>query len=155
MKFNVHVTGNTDRNSPPWPGTKVTTCMSYFTTGGPVWTWSQKATTNWKNLKGQKETPSPYVSPKLFQNLSCWNPFWLRDVSGHQAMTLCQKMTGQRQTRKLILPLKTWDYQPRAFSIRQESNFGPVGKDPPSCNIPTKAPKAYNFLLLLFLFCIL
>ena len=36
MKFNVHVRGNTDPNSPPWPGSTVTTCMSDFTTGGPV-----------------------------------------------------------------------------------------------------------------------
>lgn len=40
MKFNVHVTGNTLTETATWPGTKVTTCMSYFTTGGPVGTWS-------------------------------------------------------------------------------------------------------------------
>ena len=27
--------GNTDQNRPPWPGTTVTICMSYFITGGP------------------------------------------------------------------------------------------------------------------------
>ena len=26
---------HTDRNQPPWPGTIVTVCVSYFTTGGP------------------------------------------------------------------------------------------------------------------------
>ena len=29
------VRGTTDRNCMPWPGPKVTTCMSYLTTGGP------------------------------------------------------------------------------------------------------------------------
>ena len=31
----VIVKGNTDWNRPPWPGTTVTICMSYFMTGGP------------------------------------------------------------------------------------------------------------------------
>lgn len=58
MKFNVHVTGNTDRNSPPWPGTKVTTCMSYFTTGGPVRNMELKSHHQLEEPgKGQKETP--------------------------------------------------------------------------------------------------
>lgn len=79
MKFNVHVTGNIDRNSPPWQGT-VTTCMSYFTTGGPVRNMELKKPPptgrTWKRSKGDA---SPYVLP-TFQNLPCWNPLWLRDA---------------------------------------------------------------------------
>ena len=28
--------GETDQNHPPWPGTIVTMCVSYFMTGGPT-----------------------------------------------------------------------------------------------------------------------
>ena len=57
-----------------------TTCMSYFTTGGP----DKEHGTNkppptgrtWKRSKGDT---SPYVL-STFQNLPCWNLSWLRDA---------------------------------------------------------------------------
>lgn len=66
MKFNVHVRGNTDPNSAPWPGSTVTTCMSYFTTGGPV--GNMELTSHHqpqKFSKGQKETPHVLLPPRI------------------------------------------------------------------------------------------
>ena len=74
--------GNTDWNRPPWPGTTVTTCMSYLKQDALV---RNVELTSYHQLeefrKGQKEIgdSSPYVLPTS-QNPSHWNPSWLSDV---------------------------------------------------------------------------
>ena len=61
---------------PPWPGTIVTTCMSYCMTGGPH-----------KELGTSKPPPTRRVQerskrdkcPATSQNPSHWHPSWLRN----------------------------------------------------------------------------
>ena len=80
------VKGTTDWNCPPWLGTTVTICMSYFTTGsergreeGPgKETRTNKLPTTRRKSKWQRR-PSPYVLPTS-QNPPHWNPSWLSNA---------------------------------------------------------------------------
>ena len=69
---------HTDWNHPPWPGTIVTICVSYFKTGGP----GKEHGTNkppptgrvWERSKGDTTHPTTSQNPPL------WNPSWLSNV---------------------------------------------------------------------------
>ena len=62
---------------PPWPGTVVTICVSYFMTGGH----GKEHRTNkppltrrvWERSKGDTTCPTTSQNP-------CWHPSWLRNA---------------------------------------------------------------------------
>ena len=78
--FNSHNNNvrETHWNCPPWPGTIVTICMSYFTTGSP----SKEHRTDkppptrriWERSKGDA------TGPTISQNPPRWNASWLSSM---------------------------------------------------------------------------
>ena len=63
-----------DWNRPPWPGTIVTICMSYFMTGGP----GKEHGTNKLPPTGrvQERSKGDTTCPTTSQNPSLWHPSW-------------------------------------------------------------------------------
>ena len=66
---------HTDWNHPPWPGTRVTICMSCFTTGGP----GKEHGTNKPppTRKVQERSKGDTTCLTTSQNHSLWHPSWL------------------------------------------------------------------------------
>ena len=62
---------------PSWPGTIVTICVSYFTTGGP----RKEHRTNKPPLTGrvQEKSKGDSMCPTTSHNPSPWHPSWLRN----------------------------------------------------------------------------
>ena len=129
MKFNVHVRGNTDPNSAPWPGSTVTTCMSYFTTGGPVGNIELTSHHQLEELgKDQKETPvlMSYQHSRIF--LAEIHLGW--GMLRPSEMTLCQRLA--RDNPKTNSTTK----KPGTIShVAEQSSWVPM----PSC-APARGP---------------
>ena len=76
------VTETTNWNHPPWPGTIVTTCLSFIKQNILV---QNEELVSYHQLeefeKDQKERGDsrPYILPAS-QNPSCWNPSWLSNA---------------------------------------------------------------------------
>ena len=76
------VRGSTDRNSPPWLGKRVATCMSCLTAGGPGkehWTKKLPRVRRTPERSKERGDARPYVLPAS-QNPPCWSPSWLSDA---------------------------------------------------------------------------
>ena len=102
--------GTTDSNHPPWPGTIVTTSMSYFMTWGPG---KEQGTNKPPSRKNQKEIPC--VLPTS-QNPPHWNPFRAEECM------CCQegpgvRVIGQRQPRNYLHHHKTRDCEPHGRAV--------------------------------------
>ena len=105
---------HTDWNCPPWPGTKVTICMSYFTTG-----LSKEPETNqppptrrvWERSKGDA------TGPTASQNPSCW----LASVLAEQCMCHQEGPRVKRGWPKKSHHHKTWECKPRCRTVPLDS----------------------------------
>ena len=70
--------GNTGRNRPPWQGTTVTTCMSYFMTGGLG--KEQGLNKSLPTERIQERSKGYTTCSTISQNPPCRNPSWLSNA---------------------------------------------------------------------------
>ena len=68
----------TDWNCPPWPGTIVIICLSYFMTGGPI--KENGANKPPPIRRVQERSKGDTTCPTTSQNPPHWNPFWLNNA---------------------------------------------------------------------------
>ena len=103
---------NIDWNHPPWPGTMVTICVSYFTTGSP----GREHRTNKppptrrvrERSKGDTTCPTTSQNPR-------WRPSWLSNM--HHQKGPWVRMIGRRQPGNSFHLLKTRDCEPRGQAV--------------------------------------
>ena len=146
---------HTDWNRPPWPGTLVTICVSYFKTGGLGKEHRTNKPPPARRVLERSKGDTMY--PTTSQNPSCWYPSWLSNVCTTRKfsesewlakdnpetnpITIKPKPQGRAVLPgSLTLLLSTWALPPNKISCfvstcvssdnlfvsdRQEATFGP------------------------------
>ena len=112
-KYSILVRGTTDWNCPSWPGTIVTTYMSYLTTGGP----GKEHGTNkllptrkfWERSKGERRCQATCLTN--FPDSFLLESILAEWCASHQEGPWT-RMTGQRQPRNQPCYHKTQDWEP-------------------------------------------
>ena len=99
---------HTDWNRPPWPGTIVTICVSYFTTGGPT-----------KEHGTNKPSPTRRVQERLKGGTTCpttsqktrWHSSWLNNVRATKMNPESEWLSKDKpETNPITIKPETWSH---------------------------------------------
>ena len=125
-----HCYGNGDWNCPPWPGSIVTICISYFMTGSP----GEEHRTNKPPLTGRirERSKGDAACPSTSQNPPCWHPSWLSN-----AWTIRKDPESEQQARDNPITIK-----PEVTShVTGQFSWVPLPSysAPPRCPFPIKS----------------
>ena len=126
---------HTDWNRPPWPGTRVTICISCFTTGGPA---KEHGTSKppptrrvWERSKGD----TTYATTS--QNPSVWHPYWLNKACTTRKDSESEWLAKDNlETHPITIKRKT------ASQVAEQWSWVPL----PYCS-PPRCPFPINLLL--------
>ena len=123
---------HTDWNRPPWPGTTVTICVSYFTTGGPT-----------KEHGTNKPSPTRRVQERLkggttgltTSQKTCWHSSWLSNVCATKMNPESEWLSKDKpETNPITIKPETWSH------MAEQPSWVPLPYgSPPGCPLPRKS----------------